>query len=759
MASIRNSISLQDHMTPVLKSIIRSMDNTLRVMRTLDKEANKGAQSRAFIAAEKNIKKANNELTKMKNNLDNATSSAKGLSSATSSISSSMSGLSQKGFNLTNLAAGLYLLKSAANAASSIMETPDTMHAIQYRLDTYDTTSATGEQLFDAAYLAAQRSRSDLESTANLASRILISGATGGSGSEAIKIAETLNKASFLGGSSAGESQRAVLQLSQALASGNLQGDELRAIREQAPGLTDVLSKGLSALADKGALPDKFKDTVAGDLKQLGKEGELTAARIIAAFQEMGEEVDTVFEDSPKQFGQAVTGIKNVWDRWLKIMSSGDNALARINDLAWQLLDWLESSEGEAFLETIANLLNVIVDIFFEIGHAIGSVINWFSELENSSELVEIALTTLGIVAVGVAVAWLAAWVIANWPLLLIIILIGAIVTFLKDLGVTSEDIAEVVGGVIGFIGALLYDIIIAALITVATLVVVIGTIVTAVGMTIWQIILWIMAGLITFVAFLKTLGEDIGMSLEMSWKNTISILYDSFSGLARSVLKFLETIAKGIDAVFGSNLADTVTGWMDKLDTVSLVMDTALNTEKDKDKLRQNWINFAESTKELWEAGNITKDIKNVWDTGFKLLGKIGEKASDAFVDPMEGWDKGKDFGAKLVKGLSEFDVKDIFNIEDYLPDGYMPDENIFVKGGDLDSVGRIKSDVNISDEDLKLLRDITARDFLLNLQSVTPVANITFGDIKETADVDQILDVIQDMVDEQLATSLVVG
>ena len=68
------------------------------------------------------------------------------------------------------------------------------------------------------------------------------------------------------------------------------------------------------------------------------------------------------------------------------------------------------------------------------------------------------------------------------------------------------------------------------------------------------------------------------------------------------------------------------------------------------------------------------------------------------------------------------------------------------------------VGSDVDISDEDLQLLRDVAARDYLLTLQTSTPQVNNTFGDIKETADVNKILEVIQDMVDEQLAVSLVV-
>ena len=57
----------------------------------------------------------------------------------------------------------------------------------------------------------------------------------------------------------------------------------------------------------------------------------------------------------------------------------------------------------------------------------------------------------------------------------------------------------------------------------------------------------------------------------------------------------------------------------------------------------------------------------------------------------------------------------------------------------------------------DLKLLKDIASRDLLLSMTSVTPQANVTFGDVRETADVNKIMDVIEDMVENAFATSLV--
>ena len=67
MANIRNSISMTDRMTPTLRSILKAMDSTLRVMRDLDRASNNGAQSKAYKRAEKDIKRANNQLIKMGN--------------------------------------------------------------------------------------------------------------------------------------------------------------------------------------------------------------------------------------------------------------------------------------------------------------------------------------------------------------------------------------------------------------------------------------------------------------------------------------------------------------------------------------------------------------------------------------------------------------------------------------------------------------------------------------------------------------------
>lgn len=799
MATIRNSISLQDRMTPVFRSIIKSMDSTLRVMRNLDRQANKGTQSKAYRTAERDIKRANNELIRMQNNLSQADKAAGKLATSTGKVSTNMSRMGSGGLNLGNLAAGLYLLKNVANTLSGIMETPDAMKAIQYRLDTYDTTALSGDQLFDATYLAAQRSRSELASTSNLASRILVSGATNGSGAEAINLAELLNKASFLGGSSSEESQRALLQLSQALASGTLQGDELRSIREQAPGLTDVLAKGLSSMAERGALPEKFIGTTMGDLKALGAEGELTAGRVIAAFKEMGTYVNETFDKSPKQFSQAVTGIANVWKRWLKLMSQGDNALSKINEKAWQLLGWFESTDGQAFMEGLAKGINFVVDAIMQFIDWIGQLINWFRNLENASNILQAVLIAFAVVvaaaAAYMAVQWIAAWIAAAWPVLLVIAILAIVIYALLQCGVTANEIVGAIAGAIMFLGyviysivvwlvniaywavALVWDALVGLSVTLINIVIGAATLIGLVAQGVSQIILWYIT---TVWAALVTVYNVVYSIVEGAWgviKGAIVGVYQLFVWLGQGVLDILYGIASAIDLIFGSNLAETVGGWIDGLGQSVDDLNAALDPLGEFEDIGNQWSSSYGDLGNMYAGNgkyddwNITDNMGDLWNEGTNRMGEFGRTGVDMMLDPtmldqwaldntlnpMDGWNSGYNFGSGLVDDSRNLDfngaIGDMSSIEDMLNNG------VGVGGGDIDSVGSIKSDVDISDQDIQLLRDIAAREFLLNLQTVTPQANVTFGDVRETADVGQILDVIQDMVDEELATSLVVG
>lgn len=786
MATIRNSISLQDQMTPVLRSIIKSIDSTLKVMQKLDRQAGRGVQSRSYQTAAKHAQQATKQLNAMDKQLKNVDKSA-------SKAGNSMKGLSSWGLNLTGLASGLSLLKQIAQTAQNIMETPDTMNSAEYRLKTFDTTDATSKQLIDSAYAAAQRSRSSWQATSDLASRILISGATKGSGAQAVKMAEILNKASFLGGASSQESERALLQLSQGLASGALQGDELRAIREQAPGLTDTLAKGLSKLAENGFLPEKFIGTTTGDLKQLGADGELTADRIIAAFREMEDYVDATFEDSPKTFGQAMKGIGNVWKRWLTLMSKGDNALARINQAGWDLLEWLESDKGTRFFTGLTKVVNGVVDGIFWLVEQVQNVISWFSDLEDSTEILQSALIGLAGAFAFNVVTSMASFIATSWKVLLVIGMIAVIVYALLKAGYEFSDILGWIAGGLMFIGTVVWD---AILIVINGIYIAIGIIWHAVAYVVQaiidiiaaaigiiltiiigivQVITWIGWTIASVVIFVYDIIYSIIMGIWGVIKGVILVVYTGFVGLAEGVLGILYGIASAIDWVFGSDLAGKVGGWMDGLANSVNTLADKLNIEDTFKDIGDTWTGsfdligqgYVESTfaddmvGEVWDSvgffmdvnGEAGEEVRGMYD-----LGGMDPLFNAGFRDPVEQWQKGQAWGQNLGDKIENLDldnkIEDITGMLDKFDK-----EGIFSAGGDIDKVGKIDSDVDISDEDIKLIRDMVARDFLINLQTVTPTANIKFGDVRETADVNKIMEVIQDMVDEELATSLVVN
>lgn len=744
-------------MSPVLRSVMRSMDSTLRVMQNMDKQSNKGVQSKAYQAAQRDIQRANNQLIKMQNNLDRTDKMAGNLSKSTGQISNNMSRIGSHGFNLANLAAGVYLLKGAANAISGILETPDSLNAIQYRLATYDTTSATPQQLFDASYMAAMNSRSNLDSTANLAARVLATGATDGNGEQAIRLAELLNKSSFLGGSSAQESRNALMQLSQALASGALQGDELRSVRENAPGLTDVLSRGLSSMAERGALSDKFLNATMGSLKQLGAEGELTTGRIIAAFEEMSGYIDSTFEDSPKQFGQAMTMVGNIWDRFLKMLSAGDGALARINDKAWELVGWLESASGTKFLETLATGITFVVDGIIQLIDWLGDLISWFNGLENSSHILQAAFITLGVVATYAAIQAAIAWGIAAWPILLVVALVGVLIYALLQAGVTA---GEIVGGIAGgflFLAYLLYDVLIGALVAVGVIGVGAGMLVIMAVQGIVQIVLWAVLAIWSALVTVYNVLFSIVKGAYGVVKGAIVGIYQVFVWLGQGVLSILWAIAKAIDFVFGSNLSGTVGGWIDGLGKSVEDLNKALDPLGEFESIGDQWKDSYSTLGDMfagkgqYDDWNIIDKMGDVWNGGTAMIQGIADWGNATMPNPMDGWDSGYTFGADIANKMENFD----FNLEKLIGGN----GTIGINGGNLDSVGKINSDVEIKDEDLKLLRDMAARDFLLNLQHITPVQNNKFGDIRETADLNKIMEKLTDMVEEGMATSLVVN
>ena len=134
--------------------------------------------------------------------------------------------------------------------------------------------------------------------------------------------------------------------------------------------------------------------------------------------------------------------------------------------------------------------------------------------------------------------------------------------------------------------------------------------------------------------------------------------------------------------------------------------------------------------------------------------------KPVDVGEQALKGYNNGSKFINNFGNGLGG--IKDLFDMDKYKqPSISVPNASSFAKPDEISKVGevgKIKGDVSITDEDIKLLKDIAATKFINSYTTLKPEMKVEFtGDIKETADVNKILEAIEDMTEEALANVIV--
>lgn len=156
-------------------------------------------------------------------------------------------------------------------------------------IKTGETLAVVNQRVFDIA----QNSRSSLDGIATLYSRLERAMRSAGlSGEELGQITTTISKVMTVSGATAAESEGALVQLSQALASGVLRGQEFNSMSEQAP----ALMKGLA---------DSLGVSI-GKLRAMAAEGKLTTDVLLKAFREMGPAIEKEFANTTQTMSQSL---------------------------------------------------------------------------------------------------------------------------------------------------------------------------------------------------------------------------------------------------------------------------------------------------------------------------------------------------------------------------------------------------------------------------------------------------------------------
>ena len=677
------------------------IDKTTRLLMKLEKQ-----ESQLAITAEKVNRALNTQAKTMGNvivaNVERANNS---LSKTTLTMLNMRQAMRQianesknmfSGMNLSNLFAGYYLITRMVSALRSLTDVSDTAISTQARLGLYNQSKYTNEELYNFMYQSSQRSRTALTDTSDLVNRILVSGAMTGEGSatESIRIAEIINKASVAGGGTREEIQRSLRQLAQGLSSGALQGDELRSIREQTPFLAQMLAEGLNKVA-----PELGGNLAIGDLKQLGADGELTSERILKAFSAMEETINEKFNQMPRTFSQSMTQINNVWTKFIANLSKGGGALDKVNKTASAIADYLMSERGQAMLLKLGNIINGIADGLYNVGSFLAPIITFLLE---STPIIETLIASLGVL-LGMG----------------IVSKIAGLVTSMGAMGKVGLGVAGVMmamavaSGVASLAFQAMGD-----SSTEANKKVQAGW--ASMGQNILGVIEWLINGLLHLImgipgvilSFLEVIGNLVG-----------AIGATIIAGVA----KIVAGIASIIDKFLGTNYAEGINNFADGL-------------------VESAWTQFGNT----WGEGSVSDQYHDLQEA---LFGKgFSAWIGDTSAGGMNYWQQaGADAYMASIENQDKLEAM-FKEAQDFIDKAEAGDVKFNV--GNVDSVG---GTVDISSEDLKLLKDIASRDLLLSMTSVTPQANVTFGDVRETADVNKIMDVIEDMVENAFATSLV--
>lgn len=387
----------------------------------------------------------------------------------------------------------------------------------------------------------------------------------------------------------------------------------------------------------------------------------------------------------------------------------------------------------------------------------VGDLISWFNSLDNGSLILQAGFIALGTAAAYAGLRAAVAWAIAAFPIVLVISLLGVLIYALLQTGLTAGEIVGGIAGGILFLSYLISDLLVGALVGAGVIGVGAGMLVIMAIQGVVQILLWAVLAIWSALVTVYNVLFSIVKGAYGVVKGAIVGIYQVFVWLGQGVLGILYGIASAIDAVFGSNLSGAVGGWIDGLGQSVEDLNKALDPLGEFEDIGNQWKDSYSTLGDMfagkgqYDDWNITDKMGDVWNGGTAMIQGIADWGNATMLNPMDGWDSGYTFGADIANKMENFD----FNLEKLIGGN----GTIGINGGNLDSVGKINSDVEIKDEDLKLLRDMAARDFLLNLQHITPVQNNKFGDVRETADINKIMEKLTDMVEEGMATSLVVN
>lgn len=578
------------------------------------------------------------------------------------------------------------------------------------RLNMMNDGVQTTAELVNMVYAAAQDARGSFSQMADVVARFGNNAKDAFSSSEeVVAFADLIQKQMTIAGASTQEAANAELQLSQALGSGVLRGDELNSIFEQAPNL-------IQNIAD-------YLDVPIGKIREMAADGELSADVVKAAIFSAADDINSKFNEMPMTWGQMWQSMQNT------ALIAFQPVLQRLNDLA-------NSEAFQTFIQgaieamaTLANILLNVFDLAVSIGTFIGD--NWSI----------IAPIVYGIVAALTAYIAISAIVAAINGVMAIAEGVKAAAQMMAT-GATFAETAAQQGLNAALMACPLTWIIMLILALIVVIFAVCNAIAKMTGIANSGFGV-ITGGVNVVIQFFKNLGLTVA--------NIALGIGNAIAALASNMMTAFHNAICSIQSWF-YNLLSTA---LSVIEGICAALNKLPFVEFDYSGISSAADDYAAKASEA--AGNKEdyQSISDAFNEGFTTFDAFQDGwASDAF-------NAGAAWGDGVADKVSNFSLSDVFgqtdipNVGDYTSGFSDAIANSGVGdgiGNIDDNTGKIKDSLDITEEDLKYLRDIAEQEAINRF--TTAEINVDMSGMQNTVnsgdDIDGFMTKLTDSVNE---------
>lgn len=257
---------------------------------------------------------------------------------------------------------------AGAYAGIQVVEMSDSLVTAKSRLDMMNDGLQSTDELYSMIYGASQRARGSLDGMTDVVARFGNNAKDAfSSNEEVVAFSELIQKQMTIAGASTQEAANAELQLSQALGSGVLRGDELNSIFEQAPNL-------IQGIAD-------YLDVPIGQIREMASEGQLTADVVKASVFASADEINKKFESMPMTWGQLWQQMQN-------------QAVMTLNPLLERINGLINTETFQTATQAIMDAFSVLASVALDVLNVVAGAISWVAG--NWESLAPIIFTVVG---------------------------------------------------------------------------------------------------------------------------------------------------------------------------------------------------------------------------------------------------------------------------------------------------------------------------------------------------------------------------